>query len=208
MQTTHAQGYLRESAFVVTADGTAAAELSLIGRIQWSYLEARAPQVIGPRPDFRGDPACPYTLVEFGDYQCGPCRAADRQLTEYLEKYTGKVRFTFRNFPLTAIHPCAYAAAEAAEVARDQGKFWLVHDALYREDTLDFGTIRKVIQAIKLDGASTDITIRQSAAARIATDMSEVKRIGANGTPTFYLCDPEGRVMRLNTLSDLDQLVR
>ncbi len=93
-------------------------------------LHVSAASVIGPHPDFRGDQNAPYTLVEFADYQCPPCKAADAQVGSVLNRYKGKVRLTFRNYPLP-FHEYALPAALAAETARRQGKFWPMHDALY-----------------------------------------------------------------------------
>ena len=83
-----------------------------------------------------GPADAPLTLVEYGDYQCPYCGAA-YPVVKRLQKTLGKkLRFVFRNFPLTQIHPYALIAAEAAEAAALQGKFWEMHDLLFEQQTL------------------------------------------------------------------------
>src|SRR4051812_43106345 len=79
----------------------------------------------------QGAPDAAVTLVEYGDYQCPYCGAA-HPIVKAVQKHLGKkLRFVFRNFPLNQAHPMAELAAEAAEAAGAQGKFWEMHDALY-----------------------------------------------------------------------------
>ena len=87
---------------------------------------------------FLGSPQAPVTLVEFGDFQCPFCgRFFQTTEREIIEKYikTGKARLVYRDFPLTAIHSEAQKAAEAAECANEQGKFWPYHDMLYQRQS-------------------------------------------------------------------------
>lgn len=75
------------------------------------------------------------TLVEYGDFQCPACGAYYPLLKEVKSKYTDRITFQFRNYPLTQIHPNAFAAARAAEAASLQNKFWEMHDILYEQQT-------------------------------------------------------------------------
>src|SRR5262245_52174408 len=70
-------------------------------------------------------------LVAFGDFQCPPCGAPQPTVKQLLQEYNGKVTFYFRNFPLTNIHSNAMAAAQAAEAAAEQDKYWEMHDKLF-----------------------------------------------------------------------------
>jgi len=72
----------------------------------------------------RGNPEASVVLVEFSDFQCPACGAAQSVVKEVLDKYSDKIRFEYHHFPLTSIHRYAYRAAEAAECAGDQKKFW------------------------------------------------------------------------------------
>ncbi len=85
---------------------------------------------VGPEDHVQGDPDAPITLVEYGDYECPHCAHA-HPIVQRVEKHFGhRLRFVFRNFPLTQIHPHAEAAAQTAEFAATQGKFWEMHDLL------------------------------------------------------------------------------
>lgn len=86
-----------------------------------------------------GDPDAPVTVIEFGDYQCPFCEKFFRETEpllrrEYIE--TGKVKMVYKDFPISSIHPYATAAAEAAQCAKDQGKYWVYHDALFERQQL------------------------------------------------------------------------
>ena len=79
----------------------------------------------------RGSDHARVTLIEYGDFECPNCKLAAPTATLLLERYPGKIRFIFRHFPLEDAHPHALAAAEAAEAAAAQGRFWQMHDALF-----------------------------------------------------------------------------
>src|SRR5713226_440381 len=83
------------------------------------------------RDHIQGPDAAPVTLVEYGDYECPYCGAAYPVLKEIQAQMGDRLRFVFRNFPITTSHPHAELAAEAAEAAAGQGKFWQMHDLLY-----------------------------------------------------------------------------
>jgi len=167
-------------------------------------------EVIGPYRDFRGEPNSPYTLVEFGDYECPPCHAANEQVAELMPSLKGKVRFAFRNFPLTSIHPYAMRAAIEAEAARSLGKFWAAHDGLYSADASSFNadTITNVERSLHLPPVALANAERTTAAAAVHNDMSEARAIRLTGTPSFVLCCPDGRVVHLSSLSQLGKIVQ
>src|ERR1700734_2949406 len=99
---------------------------------------ALSPPVSDERDHIRGLHSAPVTLVEYGDYECPYCGEAHPILQKLIAHLGEKMRFVFRNFPLTQMHPHALGAAEAAEAASAQGRFWEMHDALYeRRDALE-----------------------------------------------------------------------
>src|SRR5215212_6169269 len=86
---------------------------------------------VGTRDHARGPKDAPVTLVQYGDYECPYCGQAHPMLKELQERAGERVRFIFRHFPLDAVHPRARRAAQAAEAAASQERFWEMHDLLY-----------------------------------------------------------------------------
>src|SRR5215471_17984051 len=94
---------------------------------------ARLTLPVGERDHRRGREDAPITLVEYGDFECPQCRQAYPFVRELERRFADRLRFVFRHFPLTNVHPHAQRAAEAAEWAAsvDKGAFWRMHDAIY-----------------------------------------------------------------------------
>ncbi len=136
-----------------------------------------------------GPADAPLTLVEYGDYQCPYCGAA-YPVVKRLQKTLGKkLRFVFRNFPLTQAHPYALIAAEAAEAAALQGKFWEMHDLLFEQQNLLKPEIIPVwAKRIELNLEQFGSDIKQGVVEkRIKEDRQSGIRSGVNGTPTFFI---------------------
>ena len=136
-----------------------------------------------------GPAGAPLTLVEYGDYQCPYCGAA-YPVVKRLQKTLGKkLRFVFRNFPLTQAHPYALIAAEAAEAAGLQGKFWQMHDLLFeQQDLLKPEIIPLWAKKTGLNVEEFGNDIRQGVVEkRIKDDRQSGIRSGVNGTPTFFI---------------------
>ncbi len=130
------------------------------------------------------------TLVEYGDYQCPYCGAAYPEVKKVQKELGSKLRFVFRNFPLTNIHEYAMKAAETAEAAAAQGKFWPMHDFLYEhqetfgDPNLGLGYAKK----LALDTQRFEREIAQHAyQKRIKDDFMSGVKSSVNGTPTFYV---------------------
>jgi protein-disulfide isomerase len=129
-------------------------------------------------------------LVEYGDYQCPYCGAAYPIVKKVQKELGKKLRFVFRNFPITNAHPYAQWAAETAEAAAAQGKFWEMHDYLYENqgslgDEAFFASYEK---KLKLDSAKIGREVTQHAhSARVQEDYMSGIRSGVNGTPTFFI---------------------
>jgi protein-disulfide isomerase len=92
----------------------------------------KAQDIIPPKHIWVGDPQAPVTIVEFGDYESEDCAKLQEVIRQLLADHEGKIRFQFRHFPLTQIHQKAHKAAEAAVAASQQGKFWEMHNLLFR----------------------------------------------------------------------------
>ncbi len=137
----------------------------------------------------QGPETAPVTLVEYGDYQCSYCGEAYPILKEVQAKMGKGLRFVFRNFPITQIHPQALMAAEAAEAANLQGKFWQMHDMLY-ENQFDLSDESILVYAEKV-GLDTDRFVADinggALNARIKHDFQTGVMSGVNGTPSLFI---------------------
>jgi protein-disulfide isomerase len=146
-------------------------------------------QPVSTHDHVEGSADAPLTLVEYGDYQCPYCGAA-YPIVKRLQKTLGKkLRFVFRNFPLTQVHPHALIAAEAAEAAALQGKFWEMHDLLFEQQAfLNPDIIFSWAKRIGLDLEKFGNDIKQEVIEnRIKEDRQSGIRSGVNGTPTFFV---------------------
>ena len=137
----------------------------------------------------RGPTTAPVTLVEYGDYECPFCGQAHALVTD-IEAAAGNVlRFAYRHFPLTNLHPHAARAAEAAEAAGAQGKFWQMHDMLFEhQEALSEDDVVGYAARIALDMEAfmRDLAEHRHAA-RVREHFMSGVRSGVNGTPTFFV---------------------
>jgi protein-disulfide isomerase len=136
----------------------------------------------------RGNPKAPVTLVVFSDFQCPFCARVEPTLAEVQKTYGEKVRLVWKHQPLS-FHPNAMPAAEAAEAAREQGKFWEMHDRLFSSQReLSPDTYERIAKEIGLDVRRfQDSTRSGRAKGRIQDDQRVASRVGANGTPTMFV---------------------
>lgn len=144
---------------------------------------------VGERDHTQGPASAPVTLVEYGDYECPYCGLAYPIVKEVQRQLGDRLRFVFRNFPLSELHPHAEHAAEAAEAADAQGKFWEMHDDLYEhQQALDDHHLVAYAEHLHLDVPrfERDLTGHQYAS-RVREDFLSGVRSGVNGTPTFYI---------------------
>jgi protein-disulfide isomerase len=138
----------------------------------------------------QGDSDAPCTLVEYGDYQCPSCGQA-YPIVKRVQKHFGKrLSFVFRNFPLTQMHPFAEPAAETAEFAGANGKFWGMHDLIYENQARlgDDELLPELAQQLHLAPAKLlDALESKEFEPRVKADFSSGVRSGVNGTPTFFI---------------------
>jgi protein-disulfide isomerase len=144
------------------------------------------------------------TLVEYGDYECPYCGEYYGVVNQVVQEYYADITFQFRNFPLTSIHPNAFAGARAAEAASLQGKFWQMHNLLYEENVQYYNsneTVSSWISAsnplsyfdvfakqlgLNVTKFNTDYA-SQKVDNYIEADMDAGNKLGLDATPTFYL---------------------
>ena len=141
------------------------------------------------RDHVQGAPGAAVTLVEYGDYECPYCGAAYPIVKQLQAERGDALRFVFRNFPITTAHPHAEQAAEAAEAAAAQGRFWEMHDLLYEnQQRLDAEDLLAYADRLGLDAERFKRELAEHAhAARVHEDFMSGVRSGVNGTPTFYI---------------------
>jgi protein-disulfide isomerase len=144
---------------------------------------------VGPRDHVQGPADAPVTLLEYGDYQCPYCGAAHPIVKALQRHLGGNLRFAFRHFPLATIHEYAEGAAEAAEAAGAQGKFWQMHDTLFEnQPALDFESLVGYAEELGLDVERFAMDLEnQVHAPRVREDFISGIRSGVNGTPTFFI---------------------
>ena len=146
---------------------------------------------VGERDHIQGPATAAVTLVQYGDFECPYCRAAVPIVEELQQALGDQLRFVFRHFPLTAVHPHAQHAAEAAEAAAVDGKFFEMHGALFaHQDALDDQDLVQYAADLGIDPARVrDALGRNTYASRVLEDVESGIASGVRGTPTFYLDD-------------------
>ena len=185
------------SAFVATpSQGTISATTAVPQASPTSTIPVEKPNV---------KVSSPVVLEEYGDYQCPPCGMLYPVLKDIEHEYGKQLQIVFHHFPLTKIHKNAMAAAHAAEAARNQGKFWEMHDRLYRNQAAwkDLDDPRPTfVQFARELGLNADRFTRDLESPdvdqRIASDMQKGSGVGVTGTPTVFI---EGQMMRYEALT-------
>ena len=144
---------------------------------------------ISERDHRQGPATAAVTLVQYGDYECPYTRQSTTVVRAIQQQLGEQLRFVFRNFPLTEIHPHALHAALAAEAAATQGKFWEMHDYIFHhQHTLEDADLEQFAEAVGLDLQQYARALAdQRSLARIEEDVEGGERSGVQGTPTFFI---------------------
>jgi protein-disulfide isomerase len=137
----------------------------------------------------RGDANAAVTVIEFTDFQCSACGAMYPIVEGVLKAYGNRVRFVIRNFPLTRVHENAFRAAQAAEAAKAQGKFWEYIDVMFKHQTaLDTDSLRQYATQVGLDRKRFDSELDAGKYdGLIRRDLDDGEMFGIESTPTFYI---------------------
>jgi len=137
----------------------------------------------------QGNPQAPIELLEYGDYQCPFCGQAYPIIKNIQKKLGDNLKFVFRNFPLTEIHPHALNAAVASEAAALQNKFWEMHDHLFEhQDQLNDSSLISYAKQLKLDVEQFESDFEKpELIQKVDTDFESGVRSGVNGTPSFFI---------------------
>jgi protein-disulfide isomerase len=131
----------------------------------------------------------PVTVVEYGDYECPVCAAAQPILGQLLGQYDDRMRLIFRHFPLVEVHPLAEPAAQSAEFAGTHGLFWPMHQAIFaNQRQLSVSLLATLAARLRLSPiALRDALAAETFADKIRKDFIGGVRSGVNGTPTFFV---------------------
>ena len=128
-------------------------------------------------------------VVEYGDFECPNCKQAAPTVKLLLDRFAGRIRFVYRHFPLEEIHPHALQAAESAESAGGQGRFWSMHDLLFdNQPHLDLQQLRSYAERLQLDVARYTAEMDNRVYLhRIREHIQSGRESGARHTPTFFV---------------------
>lgn len=148
---------------------------------------------VSPTDHVLGPEHAPVVVVEYGDFQCPTCKQAAPTVRLLLERYANRVRVVFRHFPLEEAHPHALAAAEAAESAGEQDKFWEMHDLLFaNQDHLAVKHLHSYAERLGLDMARFTAELDDHVyLQRIREHQDGGRRSHVRGTPGFFV---DGRI--------------
>ncbi|NIM94909.1 MAG: Na+/H+ antiporter NhaA [Anaerolineales bacterium] len=152
-------------------------------------ITAKLTPPVSVQDHIKGPTEATVDFVEYGDYECPHCRQAHAIVIELQERLGDRFRYTFRNFPITSVHPHAQLAAEAAEAAAAQGKFWEMHTALFEnQGALDEEHLIQYAAELGLDTERFQKDLQEHTfAERVKEDFLSGVRSGVNGTPTFFI---------------------
>jgi protein-disulfide isomerase len=154
-----------------------------------THASARLTTPVTERDHIEGPPDARVTLVEYGDYECPHCGRAYPIVEEIRQQFGDRLRFAFRNFPLTQVHAYAEVAAEAAEAAGAQGRFWEMHHSLFaHQNALDAPHLVQYAERLRMNAAQVaEALAAHTFRDRVREDFMTGVRSGVNGTPTFFI---------------------
>ena len=144
---------------------------------------------VGERDHIAGPDDAPVTLVEYGDYECPYCGMAHPVVKRAQRELGKQLRFVFRNFPLAEAHPHAQIAAQAAEAAGAQGRFWEMHDMIFEhQDALEVKDLLGYAASLGLDAEKIARDLEAGTyVKRVREEFRSGVKSGVNGTPTFFV---------------------
>ncbi|MFA5051467.1 MAG: DsbA family protein [Patescibacteria group bacterium] len=168
-------------------------------------------EVDSPDAPYTGSADSPVVVVEFSDFQCPYCEQAFPVVRELINFYGDRIKFEYRNFPISESHPDAQKAAEAGLCAQNQGKFWELHDKMFiNQSDLSVLALKNYAKEINLDSAKFNTCLDSGAfAQRVQKDFQDGLFAGVQGTPTFFV---NGQILQgVPTFADMqgaiDQLL-
>ncbi len=152
-------------------------------------IEVSEKDLVNEKSQFLGSRDAKVKIVEFSDFQCPACKAAHPIVKEVIKEYGDKILFAYRHFPIVTAHPRAIDAAQAAEAAGEQGKFWEYHDLLFgNQENLEDDDLTSYAKKLKLDMNKFEDSWKSGKFKdKVTTDMNEGGKFGVTATPTFFI---------------------
>ncbi len=201
--------------FLKREKSEAAVDEVIGGLMKGAKVEKKLPDVRSPALDLadgkhtfsKGNESSKIKVVEFADFECPYCSKAADNVRELVKKYGDKVEFSYRHFPLRQMHPNAQRAAEIAQCAGEQGKFWETYDAMYANAReLQEENAKKLAVGVGVDEAKlTECLAAGRGAQQVQEDFEKGEYAGVEGTPSFFI---NGRSFQGNpTVSGLSQAI-
>ncbi len=179
----------------------------VFGGFYYSTSEKTTSYIAGNSTEHvKGNPVGSITIIEYSDFQCPGCGTAFLAVKDAVDQYGDKIRFSYKHFPLTGIHPYAFKAAEASECAADQGKFWEYHDKLFEnQKKLDIANLKKYAGEIGLDTGKFNSCLESGVmSSRVSSDVQEARKLDVDATPTFFINGKKyAEVLTLSRIKEL-----
>jgi len=175
--------------------GIGVVSLTIVGLAVFSISGSQPPKevsnsdLVKNNSQVLGSEDAKVTVVEFSDFQCPACGAAHSVVKQVIKEYGDKILFVYRHFPLLATHQYALKAAEAAEAAGEQGKFWEYHDILFaNQDNLKTEDLKNYAKQIGLDVKKFNEALDSGKNKdKVLSDLDDGEKFGVASTPTFFI---------------------
>jgi protein-disulfide isomerase/uncharacterized membrane protein/rhodanese-related sulfurtransferase len=166
-----------------------------------------AERLVRPDSHLTGNLRAPLTLVEFGDFECPVCSLSEEAARQVRAQYGDRIRFVFRQFPLSKIHPQAEKAAQASECIAEQGKFWEGLEKLYAEQAdLSEDALKRYARELGLDQSRFNQCLDSGETdSRVKQDLADGRALGVRATPTFFI--GQKRIEGAMEFGQLSQLI-
>ena len=175
--------------------GIGVVSLTIVGLAVFSISGSQPPKevsnsdLVKNNSQVLGSEDAKVTIVEFSDFQCPACGAAHPVVKQVIKEYGDRILFVYRHFPLLATHQYALKAAEAAEAAGEQGKFWEYHDILFvNQDNLRTEDLKSYAKQVGLDMKKFNEALDSGKYKdKVLADLDDGEKFGVTSTPTFFI---------------------
>ena len=195
-------GFIVMTVAYFTKDGSSPLADSVVNQVEDNKQPTQPTQPTQPAPavkgsdikitstdHIRGNPNADITIIEFSDYQCPFCQRFHNTMKQVMDTYGDDIRWVYKHFPLDSIHPYARQAAQAAECASDQGKFWEYTDELYEnQSTIKPSYLTQLAKELNLNTDDFNSCLSSNKyASKVTSDFNLGRQAGITGTPGGFI---------------------